>query len=168
MSLALYFGRGAFLKSTFYSWDAKSYFSVKGRKPWNHETRKKNFKILFKRLTLSPTTSETSSEGPSQTYVCQKAHSMWCNWPSTPSCRLQTSNSTQNILPPYNHCTSSYTHPLVPFCLKSRSLILKGTGYTWETTQTVTEKLISGHLETLSLLGNLTLVGQGSFPKGQS
>lgn len=28
-----------------------------------------------------PTTSETSSEGPSQTYVCQKARSMWRNCP---------------------------------------------------------------------------------------
>lgn len=46
--------------------------------------------------------------------------------------------------------------------------MLKGTGYSWETTQTATEKLISGHLETLSSHGNLTLAGQDSFPEGQS
>lgn len=46
--------------------------------------------------------------------------------------------------------------------------MLKGSGYSWEEPQTVTEKLISGHLETLSLHGNLTLVGQDSFPEGQS
>lgn len=46
--------------------------------------------------------------------------------------------------------------------------MLKGTGYSSEATQTATEKLISGHLETLSLHGNLTLVGQDSFPEGQS
>lgn len=101
-------------ESTFYSWDSKTSFSIKGRKSWNHETRNKNSKILFKRLTLPPTTLETSSEGPSQTYACQKACSMWCNWPCAPSCdyRLPIPYKTLCLLPTTAHPPTHIPWPL--------------------------------------------------------
>lgn len=128
----------------------KKHASLEVMIPRKQEIRSPKF--CSKGSCFPPTTaSETSSEGPSQTYVCQKAHSMWCNChpflPVTTDFQFYIKHAAS--LPPLHFLLHTSPGPFThPFHFKSGSRILKGTGHIWGAPQTATEKLIARHLET--------------------
>lgn len=116
------------------------------------------------------TASETSSEGPSQTYVCQKSHSMWYNChpflPVTTDFQFYIKHAAS--LPPLHFLLHTSPGPFThPFHFKSGSRILKGMGHIWGGISNSNRKAnfkTSGN----SVRSDGNLVGQESFPEGQS